>query len=358
MKTMGKIRFVLDEQSVEAHYELRQVGIGSIVHVSKTPDDDIMFSPASQLGSVPHCVTWISPSDWTVFLESSLTVAEHDVKRVSSALIGALPEADVRKALYFTAMQVPVECLHLGDAWHSSIPGKCLAVAERLHLVSDLQRPEVEKVLWCHSDSLITYLLLTCFDNLGQSTGWSDFGNWLNTRRTKGGPNSSQLKANDPIDAARELHEQWLQKFGTRRSFYRFINETLDEVRRNRLLNSVEIIKYPLPPLEGAGSRQSRIPTTDADKLQYLYKIRNSFTHEARAVPGQYPETRQIVRSRGQAIEKDIHRNYVTTDWPDVLVECVKFGLLTVLRKQLALAPSNFLVPEKLGSGPGRRSYA
>ncbi|UZK65861.1 hypothetical protein [Sphingomonas sp. M1-B02] len=354
---VGTVYFAFGEKKIAASFNRDKIYIGGVVYISAEEAWEPQFCPDPFPGSIRHCVTWISTSDWTVFLEDRLIVAEHDVHRITSVLGEAISQDDVRRALYYAAGLVPVGKLHLGDTWHSSIPGKCLAVAERLQLVGDLRRPHIESVLWWHSEPLITYLLLTCFDILGQSKGWMPFGNWLKSK--KGGPDLALIGSTDPIGVADELHRQWLDRFGTRNSFYRFANERLDQPTRQRLLDSLEIIKYPLPPADGALSRGSEIPTTPEEKLRYLYKVRNSFTHEARGVPGKYPGVaRQPKRGLGQAIEKGLFCNYATVNWPNVLIEVVKFGLLGVLHDQLAEAPQDLDVPEVLPNGPGRRSYA
>ena len=350
------VYFVVDDRRVPGRYDVSDLAIGSVVHV-RAEGDAFNVSPTPIPNSVPHCITWYAPSDRTISLQWRMTVAEHDVHRIATVLGGAMPKSDVRRALYFAAGQVPVRKLHLGDTWHGSIPGKCLATAERLQLVADLTRPEIEKVVWWHSESLITYLLLTCFDILGQSTGFSHFGNWLSARRRA--EDVSKLGETDPLVVARALHDQWLAIFGIKNSFYRFINETLDDELRGLLLASVEIKKYPLPPAEGALTPRSEIPTTDEEKMRYLYKLRNSFTHEARALPGNHPsQPRQPKRGRGQTIEHGVFKSFATSDWPELLIRCVKFGLLKMLREQLDLAPPELVVPNKLADGAGRRSYA
>lgn len=350
------VHFVLDDRRVEGRYDIADLSIGSVVHVRGREDHpDVSTTPIS--GSVPYCVTWYAQSDRTIFLESRMTVAESDVHRVSSALGEAMPRSDIRRALYLAASQVPVGRLHLGDTWHGSIPGRCLATAERLQLVADLRGLETDTIIWRHSEALITYLALTCFDILGQSTGFSTFGNWLSANRRA--QDVANLAETEPLAVARALHDQWLATFGTRNSFYRFINETLDDEMRGLLLESLEIKKYPLPPAEGALTPQSAIPTTDEEKVRYLYKIRNSFTHEARALPGKHPDLpRPPKRGRGQSIENGVFKNFATSDWPALLIRCVKFGLLKLLREQLERAPADLVVPDKLAAGPGRRSFA
>ena len=195
------VHFVFDEKRNATSYDRDRLVIGGVVHVLAAGGTEPQFSPEAFLNSSPHCVTWIAPSDWTVFLEDRLTVAEHDVVRITTVLAGAISKDLARKALYFAAGLAPIGKLHLGDTWHNSVPGKCLAVAERLQLVADLRRPDIEKVLWWHSEPLVTYLLLTCFDILGQSQGWSQFGNWLNTK--KGGPDLARVTSTDPVSSAK-----------------------------------------------------------------------------------------------------------------------------------------------------------
>ncbi|HET6942755.1 MAG TPA: hypothetical protein VFH89_11390 [Sphingomicrobium sp.] len=349
------VNFALEGTNYSVEYDTNLLKIGGVVHVLKRADDDPVFSHKPSPGSVEYCVGWISPSDWSVPLENSLVVAEHDVNRISAAIGTALSKEEVRRALFFAAGDVPIGKLHLAETWHTSVPGKCLAVAERLHLVALLRRPEIEKEIWWHSAPLINYLLLTCFDILGQSDGWTDFGSWLD-RKKDDGPDVSKLTSSDPIKIAKELYEQWLDKYGTKRSFYRFVNETLDSGQRQKLFDSVDIKKYPLPPAPGALSKGSRIETTDKERLRFLYKLRNSFTHEARGTPGKYPgPDRKLWTGHGQAVENGLFKDFGTINWPDVLVDCVTQGLVTVLKQQLALSPSDLVVPNLLADGPGRR---
>jgi hypothetical protein len=351
------MHFAFDERKVAAVYARDKVRIGGIVYLLAEEGAEPQFSPVAFKNSRPYCVTWISTSDWTVYLLDRLVVTEHDVHRIAAVLAGAMSQDNVRKALYFSAGQVPVGKLHLGDTWHNSIPGKCLAVAERLQFVSDLHTPDVEMVVWWHSESLITYLLLTCFDILGQSRGWYDFGSWLK-QKTEDGPELAQVASGDPVATSEQLYEQWLVKFGIKNSFYRFINERLDQSTRQKLLDSLTIKKYGLPP-DSDLSRQSQIPVTGEEKLRYLYKVRNAFTHQARGVPGKYPAVKRgPVTGRGQTIEGRHFKSYATADWPNVLIDSVRFGLVAILREQLASAPADLKVPKELPTTPGRRNYA
>lgn len=351
-----KVYFALNGRRVEALFDRTRLTIGGLVFVREHEGSEPHFSATPKTDHTPHCVVWLSPSDWTVHLESRLVVSELDAFQLCTVLAGRLSINDVRKALYFAAGKVPVQRLHRRDTWHGSVPGRCVAVAARLRSIPYIPSRPDDPSAQEHVLPLQSYLLLTCFDILGQSDGWSHFGNWL--RKKQDGPDLLNVKSDDPIGLCQELHGQWLDHYGNRNSFYRFINETIDQSARERLIDSVIIRKYPLPPVKDALSRASRVPATDEEKLAYLYKIRNAYTHEGRAPSGNLETRSDREQPRGQIVDKGMLKSFSTVGWPGILAETVKTGLEATLRAQIAEAPPDFCAPDKLADGPGFRSYA
>ncbi|BAZ51819.1 hypothetical protein NIES4103_44770 [Nostoc sp. NIES-4103] len=146
---------------------------------------------------------------------------------------------------------------------------------------------------WTHPyiqyDALVNYLLLTCFDILGQPKDWLSFNAWLEAKRTKSEREEAVSLISESereeavslisesittIDATKKIHNFYLNKYGVKNSFYRFINEVLDEETRERLLSSVRIEQI---------NKGSPSVTIDEhkEKKSFLYDSRNYFTHQA-----------------------------------------------------------------------------
>ena len=86
---------------------------------------------------------------------------------------------------------------------------------------------------WQFFDSLRIYLLLTCFDLLGQPDEFRDYQSWLSSSSTLEERRIAESKLtnpNDPISVAVELHRAYLDIYGTKNSFYRFVQRVLPEM--------------------------------------------------------------------------------------------------------------------------------
>jgi hypothetical protein len=132
---------------------------------------------------------------------------------------------------------------------------------------------------WIYFDSLRNYLLLTCFDLLGQPSAYKDFQTWLvaksaETERTAALAKLSESTA--PLEIASIVHREYLAIHGTRNAFFRFIDEVLPVPARAALLYSVRIRRID-PNL----NKEIEVVESEGDKIRWLYNIRNSYTHKA-----------------------------------------------------------------------------
>jgi hypothetical protein len=182
---------------------------------------------------------------------------------------------------------------------------------------------------WTHivseHNALVNYLLLTCFDLLGQPDQWITFESWLVSRRHMGERKAAEASAPagaTPASVALHLSREHTRLYGAKKSFFRFVNERLTKTARGRLLSSVLI--------RDAGTTRVG-PNIERDKLNFLYDTRNAFTHRAEA-EGQY--TRAIApylaTLEGDAVAmsySQIHRegtvDHSVQAWPFVLYEIV-----------------------------------
>src|SRR5579872_3310205 len=108
---------------------------------------------------------------------------------------------------------------------------------------------------WSHVygeyDALVTYLLLTCFDALGQEDRWIDFSSWLRTDR--GNEEREQavhaFSMSDPVLAAAHLYDAYNAVYGVRRGFYHLI-DTMNGDERDRLLRSIQVRRLDGRPVD------------------------------------------------------------------------------------------------------------
>lgn len=194
-----------------------------------------------------------------------------------------------------------------------------------------------------HFDSLIIYLLLTCFDFLGQGEEgeYLDFGSYLrekdNNRRDdliKNLELSLEIKL---IEKIKQTHDEYLNKHGATKTFYRFIDEMLSNEERNILFSSFYIQKIE-SCTDGNNNWSNLLDTINDDttKKKYLYTLRNSYTHKMISIgsanKGLFP-THSDMMTRGYVCslsipcsKKEDNKFYVYyfKNWPDILMELIE----------------------------------
>ena len=134
---------------------------------------------------------------------------------------------------------------------------------------------------WLHShaqlDGLVSYLLLTCFDALGQHDRWTDFNTWLLSAEYKSEREKALEDCPDqgPVACTKHLFDSYNRSYGARRSFMNFIDHVLPEAPRRTLLASVRLIR-----ITPGGAKA--LPPGHSKKKDALFALRNGFTHDAR----------------------------------------------------------------------------
>jgi len=164
------------------------------------------------------------------------------------------------------------------DYWKTSVVRKLLAVNSRIRFTDFLEtqiNEEFETRLFY--PQLITYLRLTCFDQLGQPIKWSNFENWLKSKKQKTKSEREEilktLNGETPIESSVRLFSGYQKIYGNKNSFFNFLNNVIPNNQKEKLLASIRIRTYNETRLfKGREVKES-------DKLNYLYKIRNDFTH-------------------------------------------------------------------------------
>jgi hypothetical protein len=198
---------------------------------------------------------------------------------------------------------------------------------------------------WMYFDSLRNYLLLTCFDLLGQPAAFKDFQTWLTAKTTAKEREAivSGIPASyDPIKTAALIHREYLEAYGAKTSFYRFIDVVIPASKRAQLLYSVRIRR--IDPIR---NKELEVVENDDAKKKWLYEIRNSYTHRAvntgspggRVFKGPVP----LLDKEGNALygwmpiqwqdQANVRIEYGVRCWPAVLKDTVAAGLETALEE-------------------------
>jgi hypothetical protein len=86
---------------------------------------------------------------------------------------------DVTLAYSRCAELLPIQELFLTSALERNPINQIMTVVERLELLERIGMPEFAKQLHDQYKPLVVYLMLTCFDRLGQPADWMSFANWL-----------------------------------------------------------------------------------------------------------------------------------------------------------------------------------
>ncbi len=321
--------FDLEGERIKTEYDKSKLSLGSLVHVTRAKDGSPHFRTKITSGSLPYSVHWISPSNWYVELTDGWKPPEGMVKRIVKALGDLIEEDVVRAALDECRSDIPLEKTYLTEVYEKSRANQIAAVAERLHLVEALSDSMVAKALFAHFEALVIYLLLTCFDLLGQPAPWKDFSSWLDSPE----PDRSALSGDDPIKQAKQLRAQWSAKYGARNSFYRFLNEVLPASVLAALLDSFDIIINTNPPdicTQMANNQQ---------KKAFLYSMRNRYTHRALFIKGTHPDILDPIISNATKLRQEQYfgkrdwKTLVTKNWPDPIRAAVKRGLVCLIEQ-------------------------
>lgn len=164
---------------------------------------------------------------------------------------------------------------------------------------TDQQRADAIQLYKDYS-GLRYYLLLTCFDILGQSKPFHTFNEWLEATSVKEERDTviAAVGDGDLIDKVKYVHKKYLELYGVTQAFKYFIHEVLSEENREKLYDSLRIRKVIVSIAENKGKHMrqdiNKLPAeivnrlggfqldwipTENQKDNFLFDIRNSFTH-------------------------------------------------------------------------------
>ena len=198
---------------------------------------------------------------------------------------------------------------------------------------------------WTFFDALIYYLLLTCFDLLGQSPEWVPFTGWLESKR-KAVEREEAVKSipdgSNPVDIARHLNSRYQASYGVRLSFNRFILDILTEEERATLYSSIRIVRGRMGGDPNTSYPALGYVVDEKSKLEFLFNLRNKFTHNA-VIMGSPAAGISPVVYEGFAIDgklekvySEIHREAKNGEWLSYTVRDWAFVLKSLVESALA----------------------
>lgn len=194
---------------------------------------------------------------------------------------------------------------------------------------------------WRYFDALMYYLLLTCFDLLGQPSEWVPFSEWLTSSKKAterdAASNSIQVGSN-PVETAQHFNTAYQAIYGVKTSFNNFVLKMLTDEERAELYFNIQIVRGRM-----GGDPHTSYPALgyiddEKKKLDFLFNLRNKFTHSAvimgSPTAGVFHNAYEPIFIDGKPKKGyvEIHREekndewliYHVRDWPFVLKRLVE----------------------------------
>lgn len=335
--TLSTVIFQLQGNNCPYSFDRSRLKLGATVYVefddSGSPKD---FYSNPTLSSTPYFVMWIAPSNWSVVLQDKFIIEDSFQERVFKAINGLLDKETITSALNIAAQDIRPEQMYKTSELNNSKVGVVSTVIDRLNLYSILSEAATAKQLFHHYTPLVVYLLLTCFDRLGQPADWVDFGSWLKSHDKK--KEREQVVLTD-IEGSSEIavafYDTYNRIYGVTNSFYRFLHEIIPAPIYQELLDSMSIEIVDNPP-NISNSRQA----DNAAKEKFLFKLRNDYTHKAQFIPG----TTKAIWPDGtfangswmmtqQTIEQSSWNTLFVRNWPETIEKVVRVGLAVYIER-------------------------
>lgn len=336
--TLSTVIFQLHSNNYPYSFDRSYLKLGAAVYIefdnSGIPKG---FYSRPKSSSTPYYVTWIAPSNWSVVLDDKFRIDDSFQEQVFKAINGILDKETIVNALNIATQDIRPEQMYKTSELNNSRLAVISTVINRLDLCSLLSEASTAKQLFHHYTPLVVYLLLTCFDRLGQPSDWMDFGSWLRSNEKKKERDQvSSKETGNPSEIAIAYYDTYNKIYGVSSSFYRFLHEIIPEDIQQELLGSIWIEIVDNPPNIGNNRQADNIT-----KERFLFKLRNDFTHKAQFVPGTAKEIYPGIDGNSwvgvqQIIEQSSWSTLFVRNWPETIEKVVRVGLASFLEKIIA----------------------
>ncbi len=229
--------------------------------------------------------------------------------------------------------------LFKADPWSASKPMVIFKVNERIRL-ANLIKPNLNST---HDEKYLThplfeYLLLTCIDHLGQPFEWLSFDSWLKSKKKKEERNKiiNELGEVENIAFATKLYQGYLEIYGVKNSFFNFFNSIINDFQKDKFLSQITIEiyeNYLTDFLFKLGNGE--------DKIKYLYKVRNDYTHKTKPTGPHILIFPESTDAKGWYEKDMIYSNNtskikITKNYYDELENTIKAGIWEFIKISLS----------------------
>jgi hypothetical protein len=340
------VLFQINHKNYPYRFDRTRLNLGAKIFVELDNEDNPKdFYSDFRASCIPYWVMWITQSGWQVILQNKYDLDTSLQSRIVKAVETYLDQETVVHGLSIVLEHIRPDHMFKNSEFDNSELAVIYTVVERLDLCSKLTDTATAKQLWYHYRPLMVYLLLTCFDRLGQPADWMDFGGWLRNGDKQHERMQVILeKAENYDEIATAFYDTYNKIYGVRNSFYRFLHQVLPQELREELLGSIRIDITDLPPNSG------KIRTENENaKEKFLFQLRNDYTHKAQFIPGLtndlWPEEARAKAQDAwevsqQFIEQSSWKCVYIRNWPEILEKVVKVGLAMYIQKIITSAQS------------------
>ncbi len=228
-----------------------------------------------------------------------------------------------------------------------SIINRILKVHNRIILVRDL----MAKINYADNyiqvymyPGLVTYLYLTCFDQLGTPVkGWRFFPEWVTS-------NSCSNEVHEAIESTinnfgsidleeikmgvKNIYKYYHEIYGVKKTFFRFLHEILPLQKRKMLLNSIYVEKL------ANDSEKLALVIDDVYKENWLFETRNNYTHNLFTTQTNVTTADKTFDGKTWLIREEIlTKEGATVIWVQdnfelILEDCILSGIKFLIEKQ------------------------
>lgn len=317
-----------------------EFAIGEVLYLKLDSESKPIFcSTKESSNSIPYCVKGFAINT-TPPVTSLINLDFYIQGRLTNyckQLGDRVTYQDLVRVVDRVNQTIEIDKLYITETYRNTFLYKIDSVLKRIdhcrELISD------EAMISHRNTPLIIYLLLTCFDNLGQPDNWLSFGSWIKAKKepylTERNKITKEYELSEKLISLTEyMYESYNKIYSARTSFHNFMEEVLLEDSKNRLFDSIEIRERSLKP-----ERKYLRSFSNKEKAQFLYKLRNDFTHKAQFIPNNYVFGRREGLNEKitfqEIVKKDKEITVSFTNWPYILEDIVIDGLGTLIKNYL-----------------------
>lgn len=326
---MEEVKFQIGENFYQKKFLKSNLRLGKILYIEFIESTlGILIHENQVKNSTKYSINYIAKDFDFVVLTSNFKVINEQIEPLYDQLKEYLDKSTLFSKINAMSNEVRIEHSFKSKEINESKINVIFSVSQRINLVHSLKDDCIAQRLFTDWQPLVVYHLLTCFDSLGAKTPFLNFDDWVRKNKEK----LIAKKNESSSELILRCHEEYKFDYGTKNSFYRFIDELLPTQTMLELLQSVKFQKTMHPHL-GVESMEDISP--DSVK-RFLYDYRNNYTHKSRIIHGLSPSINNISPSIWCYVKQELTDKYILftaiRNWPDIIEKSVKVGLAEYIK--------------------------